>query len=100
MEYISGNNKKHKKTMGKKKFTVEVRSVLDRLVRSREIEATEEQMDRYYCGEEKVQDIFPEMSKEEREFLISGIDGEEWRKVFGDIQNNEDDDIVLEEGLI
>jgi hypothetical protein len=77
--------------MEKKKITVEVRSILDRVVRSKEIEATEDQMDRYYAGIDKVQDIFPEISRQDREFLISGIDGEEWNKMFG-LGPNEDYD--------
>ena len=81
--------------MEKKKFTVEVRSILDQVVRSKEIEATEDQMTRYYLGVEFVQNIFPEMSKQDREFLISGIDGEEWNKMFGlgpDEDYDEDED--------
>jgi hypothetical protein len=86
--------------MEKQKFTVEVRSILDRVVRSMEIEATQEQMDRYYAGQEKVQDIFPEMSREDREFLISGIGGEEWEKMFGKGPGEEDDDedIIVDMG--
>lgn len=34
-----------------------------------------------------VQDVFPEFSPEDREFLLSGITPEEWADVFG-----EDDD--------
>lgn len=31
-----------------------------------------------------VQDVFPDLSTDERELLITGIDTECWRKTFGD----------------
>ena len=39
--------------------------------------------------EGKIQDLFPELNDDEREFLISGITPEEWNKY---IPNDEDED--------
>jgi len=41
------------------------------------LNVTEEQLIRQKQGE-LVQDVFPELSADEREFLISGITPEEW----------------------
>ena len=30
-----------------------------------------------------IQDVFPEMSRDDRECFISGIDGDCWKKIFG-----------------
>lgn len=45
-----------------------------------EILLTEEQFSRIQAGKETIQDICPELSDDEREFLISGITPEEWDK--------------------
>ena len=39
-----------------------------------------------------VQDAFPQLNAEEREFLISGTTPEEWDDLFGDIEEDEDAD--------
>jgi len=45
-----------------------------------ELDVTQEQMSRYIRGEGLVQDIFPNLTNAEREFLISGVTPEEWDK--------------------
>lgn len=45
---------------------------------SREIAMTPEQYQRYRYGGEYIQDILPDLSADDREFLISGITPEEW----------------------
>jgi len=44
---------------------------------------TEEQLQRYENGEGCVQSIFPTLPAEQREFIMSGITPQEWKKVFG-----------------
>jgi hypothetical protein len=39
---------------------------------------------RKFANGERVQNCFPEMDRGNREFLISGISPEGWRKMFGD----------------
>lgn len=45
-----------------------------------EIDATTAQLDRYAMGAEFVQDVFPDLTSDEREFIKSGITAEEWEK--------------------
>lgn len=52
---------------------------------SMELDITYEQLDRVnnrHLSKELIQDIVPNLSKEEREFLITGITPEEWNKMF------------------
>ncbi len=48
-----------------------------------DLNVTIEQMNRLYARRELAQDIFPDLPKEEREFLISGITPQEWKETFG-----------------
>ena len=44
-------------------------------------------IDKYYAWKnrkELIQDVFPELTKEEREFMISGKTPEEWNALFGE----------------
>ena len=45
-----------------------------------DLPVTQEQLDRYEYGDELAQDVFPELSPEYREFIISGIKPDEWDK--------------------
>lgn len=52
---------------------------------SMELDITYEQLDRVnnrHLSKELIQDIVPNLSKEEREFLMTGITPEEWNKMF------------------
>jgi hypothetical protein len=50
---------------------------------SMELDVTQEQLDLYAKGVEKVQDVFPNLSPSEREFLMTGITPNEWDGLFG-----------------
>lgn len=50
-------------------------------VRELELDITQEQIDRWQNGE-KIQDVFPHLSVDEREFLMTGIIGEEWNEIW------------------
>jgi hypothetical protein len=39
-----------------------------------------------------IQDVFPHLSADDREFLISGTTPEEWDDLFGDIEEDEESD--------
>jgi hypothetical protein len=45
-----------------------------------ELDITEEQLSRFKSGEGYVQDIFPNLTPGEREFLMTGITEAEWDK--------------------
>ena len=57
---------------------VKKQSIMSGKVNEMELDITQEQLDRYLEGEELIQDIFPHLNASEREFLISGMTGEEW----------------------
>tara|TARA_B110000858_G_scaffold49059_1_gene56535 strand:- start:75 stop:275 length:201 start_codon:yes stop_codon:yes gene_type:complete len=63
---------------------IERKSNLSGEIGTMELDVTEAQMARFYSGNELVQTIFPNLSSEEREFLISGILPSEWATTFGD----------------
>jgi hypothetical protein len=53
-----------------------------------ELDITYEQLDRVnnrHLSKELIQDIVPNLSKEEREFLITGITPKEWNELFNSI---------------
>ena len=43
-----------------------------------EIDVTHEQLDRYRTGGELIQVVFPDLTADEREFIMTGITAEEW----------------------
>lgn len=51
-------------------------------INSMELPITEAQLKAHQNGE-FAQDVFPTLSAEEREFLISGITPNEWNEMFG-----------------
>ena len=53
-------------------------SIMTGKVNEMNLDITQEQLDRYLEGRELIQDIFPHLNSSEREFLISGMTGEEW----------------------
>ena len=62
---------------------VQRRSIISGKINTMNIDCTEEQLIRHKMGE-LVQDVFPNLSVEEREFLISGVTPEEWNNAFED----------------
>ena len=59
------------------------RSLVSGQVNEMDLQITQEQLNRWYEGE-LVQNAFPNLSADEREFLISGITPEEWESMFGE----------------
>ena len=59
------------------------KSILTGIVRSLDLDVSYEQYQRYDNGW-YVQDAFPHLSADDREFLISGVTAEEWSNAFGD----------------
>ena len=59
------------------------KSIISGIERDMDLPVTQEQYDRYKSGW-YVQDAFPNLSDDEREFIISGVTAEEWSNTFGD----------------
>lgn len=53
------------------------------ITRMREITVTQEQLDRWQAGE-LIQNAMPNLSAEDREFVMTGITAEEWDETFGE----------------
>ena len=65
-------------------------SVLTRKMNTMELPILQEHLDIYdKIGGFNVQDIFPQLDAEQREFLINGVTPDEWTKYIGE----EEDDI-------
>jgi hypothetical protein len=65
-------------------------SLISKVEREMEIEVTETQMERFenrHITGELIQEIFPDLSASDREFILTGITDEEWNNLF-----EEDDD--------
>lgn len=52
------------------------------ITRERDLPITEEQDARFKARKENIQDIFPELSPSDREFIKTGIVDEEWDTLF------------------
>lgn len=59
------------------------RSPLSGLEHTLELPVTQEELDRHAAGEFS-QDVWPNLTDGQREFLISGITGEEWDEAFAE----------------
>ena len=54
------------------------------ITRMKEIPVTLQQLERFESGRETIQDIFPHLTADEREFIKTGITAEEWDRMFGE----------------
>lgn len=67
------------------------RSEATGLTHTRDIDISEWEYARYQRGElGYVQEAFPLLSADDREFLVTGVTPEEWDDLFGDIEEDED----------
>jgi len=64
------------------KMKVQRKSIISGQLNEMELKVTPQQMDRFYGGRELTQNIFPHLTSEEREFLISGMMPNEWDSTF------------------
>ena len=51
---------------------------------SMELDITQAQLDLYAQGQELIQNVFPNLLPEEREFIKTGITPQEWNEMFGE----------------
>lgn len=60
-------------------------SVITKKMNTMELPITQENLDTYETvGDMLIQDAFPNLDKEQREFLLSGITPQEWNDTFGE----------------
>ena len=52
------------------------------ITRSVDLDVTEEQMALFSLGRVAIQDCFPNLSADDREFIKTGITAEEWENLF------------------
>lgn len=62
---------------------IQKRSKLSGKIREMDIPVTTEQLEAWMNGE-LIQDVMPNISADEREFLMTGVTPEEWDSVFSD----------------
>jgi hypothetical protein len=58
------------------------RSKVSGKARSMDLPVTEAQLNRYNTGRFTLQDCFPNLSADEREFIKTGITADEWEETF------------------
>lgn len=63
-------------------MTITRTSTLTGITRTKEINVTEEQLFAWQNGA-LIQDAMPQLSADDREFVKTGITGEEWDQLFG-----------------
>jgi len=56
--------------------------------RKLDLDVTQEQLNRWHNGE-LIQKVFPHLSVDEREFLMTGIIGEEWNELTEELARDE-----------
>jgi hypothetical protein len=61
-------------------------SSLSGITRTMDLNVTQEQLNRYELGLGLLQNIFPDLPKEEREFIKTGITPQEWEEIFGKVE--------------
>jgi len=60
-------------------------SAITRKINTMELPITQEHLDMYETvGDILIQDAFPNLNAEQREFLLSGITPQEWNDTFGE----------------
>ena len=59
------------------------RSIISGKINEMDLDITEKQYFSWKNGD-LVQNVFPHLNSEEREFIVSGITPQEWKEVFGE----------------
>jgi hypothetical protein len=58
------------------------KSVFTGIVRTKEFPITKEQLISWESGNQLIQDAFPNLSADDREFIMTGVVKEEWNEIF------------------
>ena len=67
-------------------MTIEKQSPLSGKMNSMDLDITQAQLNAHNSGE-LIQNVMPNLTRGEREFLISGITPEEWDEQFGSLED-------------
>jgi len=59
-------------------------SIFTGVTRTLDIDVTQEAMDRHEKGNDLIQNVFPHLTDDEREFILTGMTPEEWDECFSD----------------
>jgi hypothetical protein len=70
------------------------KSPLTGITRTKEINVTEEQILAWQSGE-LIQNAMPQLSADDREFVKTGITGEEWDQLFGGSEEAEEEEELV-----
>ena len=62
-------------------------SILTGIKRTLPIDCTQEQLDDWSAGKDLIQNIMPQLSADDREFVMSGIVATEWEEFIEDEDN-------------
>lgn len=62
---------------------IERQSIVSGNINTMDINVTDEQISRWEAGE-LIQNAMPDLTPDEREFIMTGVTSEEWRDIFGD----------------
>ena len=73
-------------------MTITRTSSLTGITRTKEINVTEEQLLAWEMGE-LIQNAMPQLSADDREFVKTGITGEEWDQLFGSAEEMEEEEV-------
>lgn len=68
---------------------IKKKSIVDNKVYVMDLDITQEQLDRYFEGRELIQDVFPDLRPDQREFIKTGITPDQWKELFGSPDDNE-----------
>jgi hypothetical protein len=60
------------------------KSILSGEVSNMVLDVTQEQLDQYAAGNGLIQEVFPNLNHDEREFLMTGITPSEWETTFSE----------------
>jgi hypothetical protein len=60
------------------------KSILSGEVSNMVLDVTQEQLDQYAAGNGLIQEVFPNLNYDEREFLMTGITPSEWETTFSE----------------
>lgn len=71
-------------------------SLASGITRTLDLPVTQEGLDRWMGGE-AIQKVFPHLTPDQREYIMTGITGEEWDEIFWQLEEYDDDDEVEEE---
>lgn len=67
------------------------KSIISGATNSREIDVSRETLEAWEAGGILIQDAFPHLSADDREFLVSGITPEEWEEHFSEEEYSDQD---------